>query len=542
MSMTTIQKHGGQDNNIVVNFIEDFSVTTNFMGPSEKALLNVKKHLGEINHYPPQTYKPYIDKLYNFYFSEQNINHTPFMLLGNGASELIDLLIRIIPDGNWKPAKFNVQYLEYERSCYNTERTKKQWDDKDVKITCIINPNNPTGDYMELCDLKQYIEKNCPDNSYVIVDESMQYWVGPDFRSKALYTQDQWINDIHKNRGITVIIIHSMTKFWSCTGIRLGDMITYNEVLYKTLLQKQNPWSVNILALKYMESCIDDYEYMNTTWEMTKIYRRTQIAELKKLFPYFEFYGKEFTSWIWINTQSELLARLMYDACKYGGTPIRTGTIGYDCPSFIRLAVRKPEYFAHLIDNVKHLRKFPISFISNRHINLSINQSIDLSSCVEKSENLTTITQDVLDSPISSTFEWMDISELLCHEQVIEIRSTKLYDYLISIEDARTVAAIIVDKDSNVIIDGHHRYSVFKKMGLQKVPVLRINYMDKRIVVHPCETNKITKNEVIDAGRSGEYLDPKSTMHMIHDNINNIYIPIICMSPLCFIPNHIINV
>ena len=293
-----MNKHGGQDNNIKINFVEDFSVTTNFMGPCEYGLEYLKSNLFEINHYPPQSYEPYKQNLYDFYFKDIDLSDhliKPYLLLGNGASELVDIIIRCIPSGDWKPSKFDVQYLEYERSCINTNWKKLNYDDSSAILTCIINPNNPTGDYLELHELTAYIEKYCSNNSYVLVDESMQYWIGPNFREQSLMTQIEWIKKIKSERNITIIIIHSMTKFWSCTGIRLGDAIVYEKNLYELILNYQNPWSVNILALKYLEKCIVDEKYMNKTWNNTLIYRKNQIEKLKSM-----FIGFDFSIWFFI--------------------------------------------------------------------------------------------------------------------------------------------------------------------------------------------------------------------------------------------------
>ena len=54
------QYHGGQDNNIKINFKEDFSVTTNILGSNKNALDCLKENIGEIDHYPPQTFEPYV--------------------------------------------------------------------------------------------------------------------------------------------------------------------------------------------------------------------------------------------------------------------------------------------------------------------------------------------------------------------------------------------------------------------------------------------------------------------------------------------------
>ena len=52
-----------------------------------------------------------------------------------------------------------------------------------------VNPTNPTGDYMPINEMMSYIEEQCQPGSTVIVDESMQLWLGPHWREDSLIGQ-----------------------------------------------------------------------------------------------------------------------------------------------------------------------------------------------------------------------------------------------------------------------------------------------------------------------------------------------------------------
>ncbi len=43
--------------------------------------------------------------------------------------------------------------------------------DRDASLVCIVNPTNPTGDYWNVNEIKDYIEKNCERDTTVIVGE-----------------------------------------------------------------------------------------------------------------------------------------------------------------------------------------------------------------------------------------------------------------------------------------------------------------------------------------------------------------------------------
>jgi len=75
---------------------------------------------------------------------------------------------------------------------------------------------------------------------------------------------------------------------------------------------------------------------------------------------------------------------------------------------------------------------------------------------------------------------------------------------------------IIVGENTNIILDGHHRYKALVKLGLTKAPVYFINYKDKSIRVKSWrEGEKVTKHNVIIAGLTGQLMPSKTSRHII---------------------------
>jgi histidinol-phosphate/aromatic aminotransferase/cobyric acid decarboxylase-like protein len=224
--------HGGQEWRHISNFVNDFSVTTNSRGPPESALEAARKELDNIEHYPAQDFEPAVTDLAGFLAAGNAADAAEIrtrLILGNGASELIDMVARLAPEGSWKPGNTKVQYMEYERSATNYNRKKANWDDKSARLTCMVNPTNPTGDYLPVEEMKKFIETNCGNGSFVVIDESMQPWVGPNWQKDSLVSQRDWVYNLFATRGISVFVIHSWTKLWSCPGIRLGSILTPTE-------------------------------------------------------------------------------------------------------------------------------------------------------------------------------------------------------------------------------------------------------------------------------------------------------------------------
>jgi len=310
------------------------------------------------------------------------------LILGNGASELIDLVTRTAAPVGGFVLKSSIQYKEYERAALADGRGRVVMSDHQAihsdmsadaepwTILAIINPCNPTGEYMDVSRLKEYIEKTVrqrpnisqlesidspakklPQSCVVLVDESMQLWRGPDWRSDSLVSQEEWIYErMLKELGCAVFVIHSWTKIWSCPGIRLGSILCPSIEHALALKKHQVPWSLNIAALAFLSSAVMDREYLRQTWELTLSWRRETVDKIGCLFPHWKVYGERWLSWLWVDTGSDREAADAVRLAKSAGTPIRNGAMGYEEPTFIRIAVRSPDAQAVLFKALKPLQ------------------------------------------------------------------------------------------------------------------------------------------------------------------------------------------
>jgi hypothetical protein len=77
---------------------------------------------------------------------------------------------------------------------------------------------------------------------------------------------------------------------------------------------------------------------------------------------------------------------------------------------------------------------------------------------------------------------------------------------------------IIVDQNTLVILDGHHRFNSLKLLGLKLCPCCLVDYQSDEIGVG-CwrEGETISKSDVVVAGFSGNLLIPKTSRHFIPD-------------------------
>ena len=472
--------HGGADIYNVKNFKEDYSVTTNFLGPNSNGLDLIKLNIHQINHYPCENKTFFKEGLDFLKIKESNV------LWGNGASELIELVIRVLCKTYTYSTytKFNkVQYMEYERCCLNNNLSEEL----NGNILLIINPNNPTGDFYEKTDIKERIDQ-LKNDSTVILDESMCFWNGPDWHSHTFLSEEDYIISLKKNKNINVILVQSWTKIFSCTGLRFGSIVCFDTDLIKQFEKFKTPWSANILSYYYLKGCLLDSKYLEETWKQTPILRQNIKMKILELFPFADVKGKEFLSWVWVDFKLSDIADMIYSMSLQYGIPVRHGISGYNEPSHIRFAVRNNisnEILFRMLNAVKATKiKIP-----NYYFKLPDN-----------------LVYGIIK---------ISLDKIKSHEEHIIERKSKLLEYLNG-NDYFVLPSMIVDSKDFVVLDGHHRLNILKDLGVKEEYVLLVNYESESIIPH--EINNITKKEIITAGITGKLLPAKSSKHIIIDS------------------------
>jgi len=110
----------------------------------------------------------------------------------------------------------------------------------------------------------------------------------------------------------------------------------------------------------------------------------------------------------------------------------------------------------------------------------------------------------------------VDIEWLKGHEQIVsEERVQKLHDAIVEWEEYRL--PLLVDSRSGAILDGHHRFAVGQIMGLSRLPVVLVDYLNDDSIsvdVWPeCGYDCLTKEEVVQMSLSESLYPPKTSKH-----------------------------
>jgi hypothetical protein len=92
------------------------------------------------------------------------------------------------------------------------------------------------------------------------------------------------------------------------------------------------------------------------------------------------------------------------------------------------------------------------------------------------------------------------------------------------------VLPLVIDGNSGVILDGHHRHQVALRLGLKCLPCVQVDYVGDDSVelgVWPnCGRDSLTKEEVIEAGLGDGLFPPKTSRHRLSDHLPPISVPL----------------
>lgn len=202
-----------------------------------------------------------------------------FILVGNGAAELINVLGRVIK-GNVALSlpSFN-EYVRCFKECeikaiFSNEDDYRLNKDRIIEMSksCdavfIINPDNPSGSFIPKNEIIEILNACKENNTICVVDESFIDFAEQDIR----YTLVK--NKILKDYP-NLIVIKSISKSYGVPGLRLGILATSNTELLKTLHDFLPVWNINSFAEYFMQ--------INGSYEKEYIESCNNIARQRKI-------------------------------------------------------------------------------------------------------------------------------------------------------------------------------------------------------------------------------------------------------------------
>lgn len=244
--------------------------------PPSTVLEEISSALREINRYPHPSYTTLKEEIADYVGLDKS-----YISVGAGASELLDNLCKIFLDPLDKVVvpiptytlyillailrEAQVRFIETEGSNFQIDVNTLIEASKGAKITFIGSPNNPTGIAISLELLEELLDGL---EGMLVLDETYHEFSG--ISAAEL---------VKSYEGL--IIIRSMSKYFSLAGLRIGYSIS-NPKVAEAMEKIRLPFSISRPAIKGAIKALEEKEYFHGIRDKIISERRRLFHELKR--------------------------------------------------------------------------------------------------------------------------------------------------------------------------------------------------------------------------------------------------------------------
>lgn len=179
--------------------------------------------------------------------------------VGNGAAELIKSLMTklkgnigmIYPTFEEYPNRREkasiVPYYPNNNSFqYNADELIEFYKDKDISVLTIINPDNPSGNFIKRADVLRLVKWSKERNITIIIDESFVDFAETGEENSLL--EEELLCE-YKN----LIVVKSISKSFGVPGIRLGVIASGDVEIISYIKKDVAIWNINSFGEFYMQ-------------------------------------------------------------------------------------------------------------------------------------------------------------------------------------------------------------------------------------------------------------------------------------------------
>lgn len=270
-----------------IDDIQDLDIAETIFAPEEDRLPLYQKRFGGywrfpnlldfcylVNpFFPPQKLKDELkasfDTLLSEYPSGMRINslliakyfhiNKDYAVVGNGAAELIKSLMEgmhgrlgvVYPTFEEYPNRYNqvelVTFIPDNKDfSYAADDLMAYFGERDIQTLLLINPDNPSGNFIPFQDLLRLAQWTQERNTRFIVDESFV-----DFSEG--YEGNTLLRDDLLEQYPHLVVMKSISKSYGVPGLRLGVLASSNKELINRIRKDVSIWNINSFAEFYMQ-------------------------------------------------------------------------------------------------------------------------------------------------------------------------------------------------------------------------------------------------------------------------------------------------
>lgn len=261
----------------------DFCYLVNPYFPPQKLIDEMQASFGKLlTQYPSGMRVNALLAAKNFGVHQENI------VVGNGAAELIKSLMTeftgkvgvIRPTfeeygHRYKKEELVVYWPDNDEFKYGIQELMDFFGEKNIRNLILINPDNPSGNYIPKDDLLLFIEWAKEKNIKILIDESFV-----DFSDEEDATL---IKQEILNKNTMLYVMKSISKSYGVPGLRLGVLASGDLETISRIKKDVSIWNINSFAEFYMqieEKYNKDYR---AALERFRVERIRFVDELKKI-------------------------------------------------------------------------------------------------------------------------------------------------------------------------------------------------------------------------------------------------------------------
>ena len=182
-----------------------------------------------------------------------------YVVPGNGAAELIKVLME---DSQGKTGFVRPTFEEYPNRHdkesqvtfvpqnddyrYTADDLINFFADKDIKTLMLINPDNPSGNFIPKADVLRLAQWSEDNSIRLVVDESFV-----DF--SVDYATNSLLNDEILEAYPHMAVMKSISKSYGVPGLRLGILASANKELIARIKKEVSIWNINSFGEFFMQ-------------------------------------------------------------------------------------------------------------------------------------------------------------------------------------------------------------------------------------------------------------------------------------------------
>lgn len=185
--------------------------------------------------------------------------HRQYIVAGNGAAELIKSLMEqvcgktgvVFPTFEEYPHRLGLEDIvaftpANDALSYTAANLKEFFDGKDISNLLLINPDNPSGNFIPVADVKDLCRWCAKRNIRLIVDESFV-----DFSDN--FEENTLLNNRTLEQNGNLTVVKSISKSYGVPGLRLGILASSDEEMISRIKKDVSIWNINSFAEFYMQ-------------------------------------------------------------------------------------------------------------------------------------------------------------------------------------------------------------------------------------------------------------------------------------------------